>query len=85
MICTLLSYISVGGMNKRKAAEDFYFLQELQKYNDIHQMKSIIVRPSSRYAERSYLGTSTRLKMSLDGKLDIDSLHLNLLHLLERY
>ena len=75
MLCTLLSYISVGGMNKRKAAEDFYFLQELEKYIGIYQIKTIIVYPSSRYAKRSYLGTSTRLQMAMDGKLNMDLLN----------
>ena len=32
MTCTSHAYISVGGMNKMKATEDFYFLQELTKH-----------------------------------------------------
>ena len=75
MLCTQSGYISIGGMNKRRAAEDFYFLQELQKNVGVFQIPQILVHPSSRYLNRSYLGTSTRLKKCLDGELDINSLY----------
>ena len=75
MICTQGGYISVGGMNRRKAAEDFYFLQELQKNVRVFCIPDILIYPSSRYLNRSYLGTSTRLKKCLDGDLDINSLY----------
>ena len=75
MICTKNGYITVGGMNKRKAAEDFYFLQELEKTVGIFHINDTLVYPSSRYLNRSYLGTSTRLKKCLDGELSIDSLY----------
>ena len=75
MLCTKGSYISSGGMNRRKAAEDFYFLQELQKTVGVFYIKDVLIYPSSRYLNRSYLGTSTRLKKCLDGELDINSLY----------
>ena len=75
MICTRNGYITAGGMNKRKAAEDFYFLQELQKTAGIFYINDILIYPSSRFLNRSYLGTSTRLKQCLDGDLNIDSLN----------
>jgi len=75
MICNVNGYISVGGMNKKKAAEDFYFLQELQKNVNVYKINDTLVYPSSRYLNRSYLGTSTRLKKCLDGELDINSLY----------
>ena len=75
MICTQNAYIAVGGMNKRKAAEDFYFLQELQKAFGVFHINNILVYPSSRYLNRSYLGTSMRLKKCVDGALDINSLY----------
>ena len=31
MLCTPDAYVKVEGMNKRKAAEDFYFLEKLAK------------------------------------------------------
>ena len=52
MLCRLDSYIGAGGMNTRKAAEDFYFLQELRKSYKIHYIDTVQVRPSSRYINR---------------------------------
>ena len=75
MISTFSSYIAVGGMNRRKAAEDFYFLQELEKYSSVYNINDILVYPSSRYLDRTYLGTSSRLKKCIDGSLDIKSFY----------
>ena len=75
MVCTYLSYISVGGMNRKIASEDFYFLQELQKYCGVKQINDILIYPSSRYVSRLYLGTSMRLQKILDGELDLSSLY----------
>ena len=75
MVCTYLAYISVGGMNRKIASEDFYFLQELEKYCGVKQINDILVHPSSRYASRLYLGTSMRLQKSLRGELDLSSLY----------
>ena len=75
MVCTYLAYISVGGMNRKIASEDFYFLQELEKYCGVKQINDILVHPSSRYASRLYLGTSMRLQKSLAGELDLSTLY----------
>ena len=58
---TALAYIKVGGMAKKKATEDFYFLQSLAKYTSIHQINEILVYPSSRNQQRVYLGTGYRI------------------------
>ena len=45
--CTASAYISVGGMNRMKATEDFYFLQELTKhFQHMHAIKDELVYPS---------------------------------------
>ena len=75
MICSYNAYIAVGGMNKKIASEDFYFLQELEKYCGVTQIKDILVYPSSRYVSRLYLGTSWRLEKSLKDELDLSSLY----------
>ena len=75
MICNMKSYVSVGGMNTKKAAEDFYFLQELEKVFGVFKIKQILVYPSSRYAPRAYLGTSSRLTKCIHNELTIDSLY----------
>ena len=68
MTCTSYSYISVGGMNKMKATEDFYFLQELTKhFQHMHIINHKIVYPSSRISTRVYLGTGYRMKKIIEG------------------
>ena len=61
IVCTALAYVSVGGMPKKKATEDFYFLQALAKFSKIYRIKEILVFPSSRCEQRVYLGTGYRL------------------------
>ncbi|MFI5236413.1 MAG: glycosyltransferase [Ignavibacteriales bacterium] len=51
------AYIKLGGMNKRQAAEDFYFLQKLTKVFKIHRISSTTVHPSARESWRVPFGT----------------------------
>ena len=74
--CKATTYASVGGMPKKKATEDFYFLQAIAKYKKIHTIKDILVYPSSRISERVYLGTGYRMKQSQNG-FNIDNLNFN--------
>ena len=62
IVCNAESYVACGGMSKKKATEDFYFLQSLAKYTQIHQAKECIVFPSSRDEQRVYLGTGYRIQ-----------------------
>jgi hypothetical protein len=57
MICTPEAYVKVDGMNKRKAAEDFYFLEKLAKIYPIGEIKSTFVYPSKRSSWRVPFGT----------------------------
>ena len=68
IICTAEAYILIGGMPKRKAGEDFYFLQSLAKYTKIHFIDKILVHPSSRSEQRVHLGTGYRMKEFLETK-----------------
>ena len=73
--CTSYAYISVGGMNKMKATEDFYFLQDLTKhFEHMHIINHKIVYPSSRISTRVYLGTGYRMKQIIEGE-EIDGLY----------
>jgi hypothetical protein len=47
----------VGGMNTKKAAEDFYFLQKLAKHYKINRINSTRVKPSARESWRVPFGT----------------------------
>lgn len=61
MVCDSESYIKVGGMNKRKAAEDFYFLEKLAKVVNIYKITETKVFPSSRSSWRVPFGTGQRM------------------------
>ena len=61
IICTTKAYIAVGGMPRRKAGEDFYFMQSLAKYKKIYFINDILVHPSSRSEKRVHLGTGFRM------------------------
>lgn len=56
------TYIRAGGMNKRKAGEDFYFLQKIAKRTKIEEIKSTTVFPSSRISWRVPYGTGPRIQ-----------------------
>ncbi len=57
MLCTPEAYVKVEGMNKRKAAEDFYFLEKLAKIYPIGEIKTTFVHPSKRGSWRVPFGT----------------------------
>ena len=73
MICTPDAYVSVSGMPKRKATEDFYFLQEIAKYKGVSWIKEILVYPSPRAEQRVHLGTGFRMSQVING-FEIQSL-----------
>lgn len=68
MICDYESYIKVEGMNKRKAAEDFYFIEKLAKNVMVGQISSTTVYPSSRSSWRVPFGTGQRVGRFLSQK-----------------
>ena len=57
MACRAGFYARMGGMNVRKAGEDFYFLQHLAKTGGIDQVKGTVVYPSARTSKRVPFGT----------------------------
>ena len=74
MVCTAESYCAVGGMPRKKATEDFYFLQELTKYCGVHNIPETLVFPSPRPISRVYLGTGYRMEQIQKG-FDITNLY----------
>jgi hypothetical protein len=68
MICDHESYIKVEGMNKEKAAEDFYFMEKLAKNYKIEKINSTTVYPSSRSSWRVPFGTGQRVGRFLSNK-----------------
>ena len=61
MICTADAYVAVGGMNRRDAAEDFYFLNKLAKFKAVDCIKTTTVHPSARPSRRVPFGTGRRI------------------------
>ncbi len=67
MVCTPDAYTAVRGMNKRKAAEDFYFLDKLAKMKGVGTINTTRVYPSSRQSKRVPFGTGKRIVGFLEG------------------
>lgn len=57
MACRATAYINAGGMNRRQAGEDFYFLQQVHKTSGVAQLSGTIVHPSPRSSQRVPFGT----------------------------
>ncbi len=70
MICDYESYIRIGGMNKRKAAEDFYFMEKLAKITNIKKIDLTKVYPASRGSWRVPFGTGQRVNRYFAGTHD---------------
>lgn len=60
-------YIKVGGMNRRKAGEDFYFLNKVIEQGNFSEVRSTCVRPSPRVSERVPFGTGKAMQDWLRG------------------
>ena len=67
MICTADAYVAVGGMNRRDAAEDFYFLNKLAKFTRIGRISTTAVYPSARPSCRVPFGTGRHVTRFLEG------------------
>jgi hypothetical protein len=65
------AYVRRGGMNRRKAGEDFYFLQGLVQVGDVGEITSTEVYPSARQSERVPFGTGASMKKWLKGTEDL--------------
>jgi hypothetical protein len=61
MVCTAAAYVAVGGMNRRDAAEDFYFLNKLAKFKTVGCIGTTTVYPSARASRRVPFGTGRRI------------------------
>jgi hypothetical protein len=61
-------YQKQGGMNKRKAGEDFYFLQKIFLLGNFGEINSCTVFPSCRSSDRVPFGTGKAIGDALSGK-----------------
>lgn len=61
------AYVAQGGMNRKKAGEDFYFLHKLSQLGSIGEMNNTVVSPSSRLSNRVPFGTGPALQKYFEG------------------
>lgn len=61
-------YIAQGGMNKRQAGEDFYFLQKLISTGRYAQLNTTRVYPSPRFSDRTPFGTGQSVRQIAENK-----------------
>ena len=67
------AYVKQGGMNRRQAGEDFYFLNKLTKLGKITEINDAFVYPSARVSDRVPFGTGAAMTKWMN---DIDDLAL---------
>lgn len=69
MACRASAYCASGGMNRRLAGEDFYFLQQVHKTSGVEQLSGTTVHPSPRSSHRVPFGTGRSVgDMLADGE-----------------
>ena len=64
------AYQKQNGMNKRKAGEDFYFLQKLIPLGNFTEIKTTKIIPSPRVSDRVPFGTGKAMQSWLDAEKD---------------
>lgn len=56
------AYVKQGGMNQRKAGEDFYFLHKITRLGALAELNTTCVYPSARLSDRVPFGTGAALQ-----------------------
>jgi glycosyltransferase involved in cell wall biosynthesis len=65
------AYVKQGGMNRRKAGEDFYFLHKLTHLGKLYEIQDAFVYPSGRVSDRVPFGTGAALTKWMNDKDDL--------------
>jgi len=71
MVVKASAYAKQGGMNRRKAGEDFYFINKIIALGNYSEIFSTKVIPSPRISDRVPFGTGRAIKESLEGDKDL--------------
>ncbi len=69
------AYAKIGGMNTRKAGEDFYFLHKLIPQGKFYDLTTATVFPSARVSERVPFGTGRAMMEMNAGTKDFETLY----------
>ena len=64
-------YVKCGGMNRKQAGEDFYFIQKLVEMGGFFSLTSATVRPSARQSHRVPFGTGAMMRKMAEATGDI--------------
>tara|TARA_Y100000588_G_C14236678_1_gene917650 strand:+ start:216 stop:1568 length:1353 start_codon:yes stop_codon:yes gene_type:complete len=62
------AYVKQGGMNRRQAGEDFYFLQKISWLGQITELSNTSVYPSPRISDRVPFGTGKAISRFIRSK-----------------
>ncbi|MDP4223663.1 MAG: glycosyltransferase family 2 protein, partial [Bacteroidota bacterium] len=62
-----LNYMKVGGMNRKMAGEDFYFIQKLVPSGGYFNLNTTVIRPSPRLSFRVPFGTGPAMSKITGG------------------
>ncbi len=65
------AYVKQGGMNRRKAGEDFYFLHKLVLLGNYGNIYNATVFPAPRVSDRVPFGTGAALKKWMEGSSEL--------------
>ena len=79
------AYCSQGGMNKRQAGEDFYFLQKLFDLGNFSECNKTAVYPSARPSDRVPFGTGPVISQYLKNKSELMTYDPHLFKILELF
>ena len=71
MAMKALAYARIGGMPKKQAGEDFYFLQKLIPLGNFGEINTTTVIPSPRPSNRVIFGTGAAITKYLSGSDDV--------------
>ena len=66
MCVRAIDYARLGGMNRRQAGEDFYFLQKFMDTERFGQITGTCVRPAARLSARVPFGTGAAITAALN-------------------
>lgn len=65
------AYVAQGGMNRRQAGEDFYFLNKLTSLGSVGELKEVFVYPSARVSDRVPFGTGAAITKWMNEEGDL--------------
>jgi hypothetical protein len=79
------AYVKQGGMNKRQAGEDFYFIQKIIALGNYTEINTTRVIPSPRESDRVPFGTGAAIKKWMEnGNNEFTTYHFDSFHALKQ-